>query len=225
MSPNDPGTDPTKQDPSLDQGVLSSKQVPGSPNHDSPFANVIPATVQLTTPMYILSKPKPVQELYDITGSQGPSFAEKRLIGAMALAQQGYVVDLWPDGYGNDPVVTMLLRQEMFIESVQCIGLFASIKTSLDPKDYPPMYPPPPPPPPAGTPSIKLVGNFQYNDGTQRWFGAGPGALHAYAAGIIKNGGTWTEGFAPDSVKFTYTVHITDTLMGTAISFSLPNLG
>lgn len=225
MSPNDPN----QQDPSLDQGVKSSAQVPGSPNHDSPFARVIPAWVQVTSDMIIKSKPLPVQELYLITGAQGPSAVEvpgtgnqgtagKRFIGAMALATQGFIVDYYDDALGNDPVVTMLLRSVMNIAQVDSIGNVGTIRTSLDPKDYPPKYPPPPPPPPEGATSQKLIGNFQYDDGAQRFFGGnGMNALHAYAAGTIKNGGTWSEG------GLNYTVHISNSLMGTAISFSLPD--
>ena len=225
MNPNE---DPNIQDPSLDQGVLSSLQVPGSPNHASPFAMVIPAWVKVTSDMIIKSKPVAVQKLYEITGAQGPGAVEvpgpgnggtagKRFIGAMTLATQGYVVDYYDDALGNDPVVTMVLRFNMNISSVPSINNVGTIKTSLDPKDYPPFLPPPPPPPAGPTLSTNIVGAFLFSDDAGRAVYRGaPGALQAYVSGVFDNGTVVTQG----GVAYTAQVH--KTLMGPAISFTIP---
>lgn len=239
-------TTPTQtncQAPGLDQGVLSSAQVPTAPNHASPFASLIPASVQLTDDIYWASKPAAEQALRT-TSSTAPRTGTANtfmppsptliLSEAMQLAQNGYQIDYWIEALANDPVVTMLMRQEMGIIYVPSIGgpsqptliadgpnVFASpfagsIHVSLNPSDYPPFYPPAPAAA-AATVSISEVGNFEYDDGTSRWFGAGPGALAALAAGTLKSGQTYTEGGQ------TYTIHLSMGLMGQAISFSLPD--
>lgn len=220
MNPANPNADPTQQDPALDQGVLSSLQVPGSPNHDSSFAFDIPAWVQLTDAIYWASKPPAVQALQKLAGmppnfvpGQNPAEETPRYLAAKQLAVQGYVIDVEIDGFGNDPVVTMLLRTEMNFSQTQAAMGPAMIKTSLVPADYPPY-----PIPPAPTGPTNLVGKLIYDDGVNSFFaGQGSNALAAYAAGTIKNAKTWTEGGR------TYTVHVQVGLMGETISFSLPD--
>ena len=227
MNPANPNLDPTIQDPSLDKGVLSSAQVPESPNHFSPFASVIPASVQLTTPMYILSKPKPIQDLFKLTGANttGPDEPARRYMGALVLATEGYVVDPWCDAFPNDPVVTMLIRTNQNIAATQGLGNVGTLYTSLDPAKYPPFYPPGPSPATPNAEPLTIVGKFQgqipagvlaYLPNGGVIFGAGPLALKAVSIGQVVNGGQLAEG------GITYTAHVSMGLFGETVSFSIP---
>lgn len=231
MQPTESGPsgnpDPNVQAPALDKGVLSSLQVPGSPNALSPYASVIPSTVKLTADIYWASKPLIVQKAFRTVEPQTqqpgdsniftPPTPQQLLTACLNLAMQGYVIDFEIMAFGNDPVVFMLERQEMFLPSVPALLTGVPIKTSLEPADYPPFYPPAPVAPvePATPPAI--VGKFQGFEPTLGGmvFAAGPGALPAVAAGTLVNGGTYATG------GVTYTVHITAGLMGETVWFTL----
>ena len=230
MNPNDPN----QQSPSLDQGEKSSAQVPGSPNHASPFAAVIPASVQVTTDMMWLAQPPRVQELRKLDGSGGEVALLKRYIGAQQLANEGYQIDRQWMQYPDDPVLIMIERMNMNIPAVAPLGVPSPgyqigvggsgppgvpagwIKTSLNPEDYPP-YPVPQAPPanPATPATSKIIGNLQYDNSELRSYGAGPGAIPAYHDKLIVNNGVYEEN------GIQYRVHATMGLMGLAISFTV----
>lgn len=210
--------------PSLDMGVTSSALDPNSPNHGSDFAYVIPNTVKLTKEIYQASKPPAVQTA--IKMPPGPD----RFSACLALAQQGYIIDVFSDAIGNDPVVTMIERRNYGILFTAPM-LTAStqptpsdpvtrptgdpsrwIKTSLDPADYPPY------PVPVVPINTNAVGNFEgvLQDGTRLFGSTGPVAFHKVASGDIQNGKPYTEN------GITYTAHVGFGLMGESISFSIP---
>lgn len=122
--------------------------------------------------LYYASKPPAVAALHAIADDS------QRVAAAVALATQGYVIDLQIDGYGDDPYWYMQMRQRIgytwWPNALQAPiselpGLpgfpgvtpydplnppIGSIKVSLDPADYPAFSPPKPPvPPPTHTTS------------------------------------------------------------------------
>ncbi len=216
-----------QQDPALDRGVISSAQDPSSANYGTAFQNVIPNTVKLTDAIYTASKPSEVQALL----AMQPGAA--RYTQALALAEQGYTIDLYSDAWGNDPVVTMILRtnygilwtapmltaspiptpQNPSMNPAPGANLAGWIKTSLNPADYPAFYPPPPPPPPIGSFASPIVGNFEGTVGNCQLYGAGAGAIAAVASGTIKAGTPYTAGGT------TFNVNVSTGLMGESISF------
>lgn len=214
----------SNDNPSLDQGVTSSALDPTSPNHGSDFAYVIPNTVKLTKEIYQASKPPAVQAA--IKMPPGPD----RFAHCLQLAQQGYIVDFYPDALGNDPVVTMIERSNYgipFTSPMLTPNTLATpfdpvtrptgdpsrwIKTSLDPADYP-AYPVPVIPA-----NPNAVGNFQgvLMDGTRLFGSTGPVAFHKVGSGEIQNWKPYEEN------GITYTAHVSFGLMGESISFSIP---
>jgi hypothetical protein len=209
-------TSPPCQAPSLDQGVLASSQVPGSPNYNSPYSWVIPADVRLTAAIYWASQPPAVQALLPLAGQPGvftpglsPGEATPRYKLALSLAKQGFCIDVPIMAFGDDPVVDMLLRSEMNIVAIPCGLGPGSIKTSLDPADYPP-FPVPVPPPP----STNLVGTQQSNPNMGVFYGNTPYALAQANARKLVNGQVFTEG------GVSYTTHLSYGLMGITLYFT-----
>lgn len=205
------------QAPSLDQGVVASSQVPGSPNYGSAFAWVIPASVQLTTPEYWASQPPAIQALQHLAGlpgafvqGQNPASMTPQYKQALALATQGYCVDVWIMALGNDPVVTMLLRTEDNIPSTPCGLGPGSIKTSLSPADYP-AFPLPPPPPV----STVMVGQQMSNPNMGTYYSDTP-----YSLGLASTG-KLTNGFAFAESGVSYVTHLSFGLMGITLYFTL----
>jgi hypothetical protein len=209
-------TNPPCQAPSLDQGTLASSQVPGSPNYNSPYSWVIPADVRLTAAIYWASQPPAVQALLPLAGQPGPftpgsspAEATPRYKLALALAKQGVCIDVPIMAFGDDPVVDMLLRSEMNIAAIPCGLGPGSIKTSLDPADYPP-FPVPPPPPPSTT----LVGTQQSNPNMGVFYGNTPYALAQANARKLVNGQVFIEN------GVSYTTHLSYGLMGITLYFT-----
>lgn len=244
--------DPTTQDPVLDQGVLSANQVPGSPNYGTAAGNLVPASVKFTAAIYEASRPTPVQALLKLStlaqpaNPQGPTADQvansaPRYAQALALAMQGFTIDVEIDALGYDPVVTMLLRQEMGIPWVAPMGSASPqptptnpapwpatlpagwIKTSLNPADYPAIAPPTPPPASSAIVGT-LVGTMPpgvlpYLPKGGTIFRAGPGAFAAYSAGTLVNGASFTD----PSTGMSYGVQIGFGLMGVSITFYISN--
>jgi hypothetical protein len=231
MQPTESGPsgnpDPNVQAPALDKGVLSSLQVPTSPNAKSPYASVIPSTIALTADIYWASFPMVIQKSFRTVEPQTqqpgdsnvftPPTPQQLLTACMNLAMQGYLIDFEIMAFGNDPVVFMLERQEMNLPSVPSLLTNKPIKTSLDPADYPPFYPPAPPAVTAPATPPAILGTFQGYQPTLGGmvYSAGPGALPAIAAGQLVDGGTYSTG------GVTYTFHITMGLMGETVWFTL----
>lgn len=239
MNPTESGPsgnpDPNVQDPALDKGVLSSLQVPGSPNALSPYANLIPASVKLTADIYWASFATVIQKAFRTVEPQTqqpgdsnvftPPTPQQLLTACLNLAMQGYVIDFEIMAFGNDPVVWMLERQEMNEPSTPSLLTGVPIKTSLDPADYPPFYPPAPVAPPSPATAPLVVGKFQGYQPTLGGmvFAAGPAGLLAVQQGVIvdaaNNPGNPKGQYQQGGVS--YTVHISAGLMGEAVWFTL----
>jgi len=104
---------------------------------------------------YWESKPPSIQKLRDLDVTDGPLGAltgSTRYKAALALANQGFVVDVPIMIWGWDPYLTMQLRQTYGFSVVPSALGAMNIKVSTDLADYPPMVPPPPPPAPPTNP-------------------------------------------------------------------------
>lgn len=250
----------TAQDPVLDQGVLSANQVPGSPNYGTAAGNLVSASVTLTKAIYRASKSPAFTALWKVQDAGiplvpvtlpanptpqevGAAFANANPVytEAVALAAQGYIVDPYIDALGNDPVVTMVLRQEDGIAYTTPLGqpspqptpanpapgaesnpIPGAIKTSTSAADYPPYVVPTPAP----AASMALVGGFlntmppgqlNYLPKGGYLYRAGPGALAAFNAGQLVNGQVVSQG------GVNYTAEIGYSLMGPSILFFISN--